>query len=82
MKEPNRCGIITDMKEKNKNYLPYKLKIKQKSQEHIWLQALFGGSGWIRTTEATCNRFTVCPLWPLGNAPKYNAAAHCGMWSW
>ena len=29
----------------------------------------FGGSGWIRTTEVVDNRFTVCPLWPLGNAP-------------
>ena len=28
-----------------------------------------GGSGWIRTTEVVDNRFTVCPLWPLGNAP-------------
>ena len=29
----------------------------------------FSGSGWrwIRTTESTANRFTVCPLWPLGN---------------
>ena len=27
---------------------------------------LYGGGEWIRTTEATCNRFTVCPLWPLG----------------
>ena len=26
-----------------------------------------GGSGWIRTTEAKSSRFTVCPLWPLGN---------------
>ena len=34
---------------------------------------LFGGSGWIRTTEVSDNRFTVCPLWPLGNAP---------IWSW
>ncbi len=31
-----------------------------------------GGRGWIRTTEVTDNRFTVCPLWPLGNSP----------WSW
>ena len=29
----------------------------------------FGGSGWIRTTEVVDNRFTVCPLWPLGNTP-------------
>ncbi len=35
--------------------------------------SLFGGREWIRTTEARCNRFTVCPLWPLGNSP---------IWSW
>ncbi len=28
---------------------------------------LAGGEGWIRTTEVTDNRFTVCSLWPLGN---------------
>ena len=33
-----------------------------------------GGSGWIRTTEVVDNRFTVCPLWPLGNTPP--------LWSW
>ena len=27
------------------------------------------GQRWIRTTEARCSRFTVCPLWPLGNLP-------------
>ena len=32
---------------------------------------IFGGGGWIRTTEAKRNRFTVCPLWPLGNASGY-----------
>ena len=32
---------------------------------------LLGGSGWIRTTEVVDNRFTVCPLWPLGNAPIF-----------
>ena len=25
------------------------------------------GWRWIRTTESIANRFTVCPLWPLGN---------------
>ena len=25
------------------------------------------GWRWIRTTESVANRFTVCPLWPLGN---------------
>ena len=34
-----------------------------------------GGRRWIRTTEAGSNRFTVCPLWPLGNPPIFD-------WSW
>ena len=29
---------------------------------------LHGGRGWIRTTEVTDDRFTVCSLWPLGNS--------------
>ncbi len=33
---------------------------------------LFGGRGWIRTIEVRDNRFTVCPLWPLGNSPIFN----------
>ena len=31
----------------------------------------FGGSWWIRTTEALSSRFTVCPHWPLGKAPIF-----------
>ena len=27
-----------------------------------------GGGWWIRTTEVGDNRFTVCPLWPLGKS--------------
>ncbi len=30
---------------------------------------LRSGREWIRTTEVVDNRFTVCPLWPLGNSP-------------
>ena len=38
----------------------------------IICQVLFsGGGGRIRTIEAIRSRFTVCPLWPLGNSPKY-----------
>ena len=29
----------------------------------------YGGGSWIRTSEVSDNRFTVCPLWPLGNSP-------------
>ena len=31
---------------------------------------LSNGWRWIRTTESVANRFTVCPLWPLGNPSK------------
>ena len=44
-------------------------------KKHLLSQVLFsGGSGWIRTTEVTDNRFTVCPLWPLGNTPLKSVA--------
>ena len=32
----------------------------------------FGGGRWIRTIEGIASRFTVCPLWPLGNSPICN----------
>ena len=32
------------------------------------------GRRWIRTTEAICSRFTVCPLWPLGNPSIYSVS--------
>ena len=45
----------------------------------IWYVFLFknipekeNGWRWIRTTEANCSRFTVCPLWPLGNPPIWS----------
>ncbi len=44
-----------------------------KHQKNCALRSFFGGRGWIRTTEAISSRFTVCPLWPLGNSPKYGA---------
>ncbi len=37
----------------------------------IMTRFVFGGRGWIRTIEVTDNRFTVCPLWPLGNSPIF-----------
>ena len=54
-------------------------------------KALFklGGRRWIRTIEAKRNRFTVCPLWPLGNSPISSFSkikAYCLnsrlQWSW
>ena len=34
----------------------------------------YGGGRWIRTTEGSASRFTVCPLWPLGNSPIFSSA--------
>ena len=34
----------------------------------------FGGGWWIRTTEIVDNRFTVCPLWPLGKSSVFSGA--------
>ena len=41
----------------------------------------FGGGWWIRTTEVSDNRFTVCPLWPLGKSPIL-WVTFVTLWSW
>ena len=48
----------------------------------IWLSFQINQSGgkWIRTTESTANRFTVCPLWPLGNSPINNYLRSVNGW--
>ena len=47
------------------------------------MQDKFGGRRWIRTIEAESNRFTVCPLWPLGNSPiKIQPTIADRIWSW
>ena len=47
----------------------------EKSLNANCVQTQSGGRGWIRTTEVTDNRFTVCPLWPLVNSSVFT-------WSW
>ena len=42
------------------------------------MSLLFGGGRWIRTTEGIASRFTVCPLWPLGNSPIFSCAGAGG----
>ena len=47
----------------------------QKENRHaIRRNDFLGGGRWIRTTEVTDNRFTVCPPWPLGNSPIFTCA--------
>ena len=47
---------------------------RNEKQTTLWSSVIHGGRGWIRTTEGTTNRFTVCPLWPLGNSPLFSFA--------
>ena len=42
-----------------------------KQKARLLKQTGFGGGGWIRTTVGIASRFTVCPLWPLGNTPVF-----------
>ena len=43
----------------------------RKQKARLLKQTGFGGGGWIRTTVGIASRFTVCPLWPLGNTPVF-----------
>ena len=54
-----------------KSRLSNDMQTQKISSRHECVCSIFGGSGWIRTTEVSDNRFTVCPLWPLGNAPIF-----------
>ena len=55
--------------------LPEQLPQHNKKTNHKGWSFCYGGGSWIRTSEVSDNRFTVCPLWPLGNSPIY-------CWSW
>ena len=49
----------------------------------LYEKVLFSGGGWwIRTTEVSDNRFTVCPLWPLGKSPIFGLDCCPTEWSW
>ena len=65
-------GLLRRTSSQKRRVQIYKtLSTKTKNQSY-WIGFCFGGSGWIRTTEVRDNRFTVCPLWPLGNTPIFN----------
>ena len=57
--------------ENRSSSLPILCDTTKKKAAAISLPQLFGGSWWIRTTEALSSRFTVCPHWPLGKAPIF-----------
>ena len=49
-------------------------KRKDTVEKSTLSRAFSGGGRWIRTTEGIASRFTVCPLWPLGNSPIFISA--------
>ena len=51
---------------------PRDIKLYAPSAFIIQKVQIKNGWRWIRTTEAICSRFTVCPLWPLGNPSIWN----------
>ena len=55
------------------------LPCKEKYRPPKRVIGIFGGGRWIRTIEGIASRFTVCPLWPLGNSPICNFVRR---WSW
>ena len=48
---------------------PFRIRPQYKKSNTKWCWTFRGGGGRIRTIEAKRSRFTVCPLWPLGNSP-------------
>ena len=50
------------------------LPCKEKYRPSKRVIGIFGGGRWIRTIEGIASRFTVCPLWPLGNSPICNSS--------
>ena len=69
--EPARCchrGILSPLR------LPIPPHLRTLCHFHTFV---WTGRRWIRTTEAICSRFTVCPLWPLGNPPIHRISSTC-----
>ena len=48
-----------------------RIRLQYKKSNTGWCWTFCGGGGRIRTIEAIRSRFTVCPLWPLGNSPIF-----------
>ena len=70
-KSQGGCSVPPACCSRLPNLSPPKIK---KSRPSRRMFGIFGGGRWIRTTEVTDNRFTVCPLWPLGNSPIFTCA--------
>ena len=52
----------------------FRIRPQNKKDQSERIDLFCGGGGRIRTIEAKRSRFTVCPLWPLGNSPIFTLA--------
>ena len=85
------CAKPSYLLERETGFEPATLSLEgwrssQLSYSRLWnqfiLRCKYGGEGRIRTSEGWAGRFTVCPLWPLGNlSPKYTSGAGDGTWT-
>ena len=50
----------------------FRISLQSRKETHRKVCLFSGGGGRIRTIEAIRSRFTVCPLWPLGNSPIFS----------
>ena len=60
--QPHICSQPCQFRLRNCVHHPHSFKI----------QSILNGWRRIRTFEGVANRFTVCPLWPLGNRSLFN----------
>ena len=69
----SRASLLTVYPSWLPRYLPTKRRVGHPEgwpgiKNHPAFRLDDGGGGWIRTTEVSDNRFTVCPIWPLWNS--------------
>ena len=67
------CNIFSQIVSKSACFYQ-KVQEKALNRFDSELSRLSGGR-WIRTIEGIASRFTVCPLWPLGNSPIFTCGA-------
>ena len=73
-KDRTKCSVlmpatgIEPVREYKSRRILSPVRLPVPPRRHLQLTLSSGGK-WIRTTESDANRFTVCPLWPLGNSP-------------
>ena len=70
LQRSNQMVLIRDVctSQRLRRYLPTPHFLTKKAPHLRCCIVKNGGGRWIRTIEVGDSRFTVCPLWPLGNS--------------